>query len=210
MAKPLEGFIDFFKEIPDHRVDRRKIHSVEEILLVTFCGTLAGCDSWNDLELFGHIKLAVLRRYLPFEHGPPSDDTLRRFFRTLDPEVFETYFLNWVRSLQIDLADKVVAIDGKTSRRSFDSTHRAMHMVSAFASECGLSLGQVKTEEKSNEIHAIPELIDLLDIEGAIVTIDAMGCQKKIVAKIIEKGGDYLIALKGNLMWQHFLGQKNN
>ncbi len=192
------GFIDFFKEIPDHRIDRRKLHDIEEILLVTFCGMIAGCDSWNDFELFGKTKLDYLRRHLPYENGAPSDDTLRRFFRALDPEVFEACFIKWVRSFQIDLADKIVAVDGKTSRRSFDGDNRPMHVVSAFVSELGISLGQLKTADKSNEITAIPELLELLDIAGSIVTIDAMGCQTKIVEKIIDKEADYLIGLKGN------------
>lgn len=198
MSVSENGFIDFFKEVPDHRLNRRKLHPVEEILLVTFCGTIAGCDSWDDLELFGKTKLDRLRRYLPFEHGAPSDDTLRRFFRALDPEAFEACFLKWIRSFQLDLANKVVAVDGKTSRHSFDKESKPMHMVSAFASELNVVLGQVKTADKSNEITAIPELLELLDSVGAIITIDAMGCQKGIVKKIVERGGDYVIGLKGN------------
>jgi len=198
MKAQLIGFIDFFKAIPDHRMNRRKLYSVEEILLVAFCGTIAGCDSWNDLELFGKTKLSVLRRYLPFEHGYPSDDTLRRFFRVLDPNKFERCFLTWVESFQIDLSDRIVAMDGKTARGSSETTGQALHLVSAFASELNVVLGQVKTSEKSNEITAIPELIELLDLNGAIVTIDAMGCQKKIVEKIVDKQADYVIRLKGN------------
>jgi predicted transposase YbfD/YdcC len=192
------GFIDFFKEIPDHRINRCKLHRVEEILLLTFCGVIAGCDSWNDLELFGKTKIDYLKKYFPYENGPPSDDTLRRFFRTLDPEVFENCFVKWVRSFQIDLANRIVAIDGKTSRRSFDGDNKPMHLVSAFVSELGITLGQLKTAEKSNEITAIPELLDLLDIAGSVVTIDAMGCQTKIIKKILSKKADYLIGLKGN------------
>jgi predicted transposase YbfD/YdcC len=192
------GFFDFFKEIPDHRIERRKLHSVSEILMVTFCGVIAGCDSWEDIEDFGTMKLEYLRRYFPYKHGIPSDDTLRRFFRVLDPEVFEGCFIKWIKSFQLELAEKIVAIDGKTSRRSFDGEGRPMHLVSAFASELGIVLGQLKTEEKSNEITAIPDLLDLLDITGAVITIDAMGCQSKIVEKIIEKEADYLIGLKGN------------
>ena len=192
------GFIDFFKEIPDHRGNRHKLHSVEEIMLIAFCGTIAGCDSWNDLELFGKTKLDYLQKYFPYKNGVPSDDTLRRFFRALNPEAFESCFIKWVRSFQMELSDKVVAIDGKTSRRSFDVDNKPMHLVSAFASEFGITLGQLKTAEKSNEITAIPELIELLDITGSIVTIDAMGCQAKIVEKIVSKGADYLIGLKGN------------
>jgi predicted transposase YbfD/YdcC len=192
------GFIDFFKEILDHRGNRHKLHSVEEILLVAFCGMVAGCDSWNDLELFGKTKLEYLRKYFPYKNGVPSDDTLRRFFRALNPEAFESCFIKWVRSFQMELSDKVIAIDGKTSRRSFDGDNKPMHLVSAFASEFGITLGQLKTAEKSNEITAIPELIELLDVTGSIVTIDAMGCQAKIVEKIVSKGADYLIGLKGN------------
>ena len=192
------GFIDFFSSIPDHRINRRKLHPVNEILLLTFCGVLAGCDGWDDLEFFGKTKLDSLRKYLAFENGVPSDDTLRRFFRVLDPAVFEACFMKWVRSFQLDLEGKIVAIDGKTSRRSFDGANKALHMVSAFVSEVGIILGQLKTAEKSNEITAIPELLDLLDLAGATVTIDAMGCQTKIVEKIAEKEANYLIGLKGN------------
>ena len=198
MAEDKVGFIDFFKRIPDHRIDRKKLHSVEEILLLTFCGMIAGCDSWNDLELFGKTKLDYLRRYLPYVHGVPSDDTLRRFFRALDPEIFEQCFIEWVRSFQLDVANKVVAIDGKTSRRSFDGDNRPMHLISAFVSELGITLGQLKTADKSNEITAIPELLSLLDLSGAIVTLDSMGCQTKIVERIVEKEADYVIGLKGN------------
>lgn len=193
-----DGFLDYFKEVPDHRIDRRKLHTVEEILFVAFCGTIAGCDSWDDLEAFGKMKLDYLREYLPYKNGAPSDDTLRRFIRVLDPKIFESCFIKWVQSFQMDLLGKIIAIDGKTSRRSFDGDNRPMHMVSAFVSELGITLGQLKTEDKSNEITAIPELIDLLDVAGATITIDAMGCQSKIVEKIIDKGANYLIGLKGN------------
>lgn len=203
MNKQLEGFLDFFKQVPDHRVERRKLHRVEEILLITFCGVIAGCDSWEDLELFGKTKLDYLRHYLPFKNGVPSDDTLRRFFRALDPEKFETCFMEWVKSFQLNLEQKVVALDGKTSRRSFDGERQAMHMVSAFASEAGITLGQMKVDDKSNEITAIPQLLELLDITGAIVTIDSMGCQTKIAEKIIEKGGAYVFGLKGNQSTLH-------
>lgn len=198
MAQEQPSFMDFFKQVPDHRIDRKKRYSVEEILLLTFCGMIAGCDSWNDLELFGKTKLAYLRTYFPYEHGVPSDDTLRRFFRALDPVHFEQCFIAWVRSFQLNMTDKVVAIDGKTSRRSFDGKAPPMHLVSAFASEFGISLGHVKTAEKSNEITAIPELLALLDLAGSIVTLDSMGCQTKIADRIIEQQADYVIGLKGN------------
>lgn len=191
-------FLDFFKAVPDHRIARKKLYSVEEILLLAFCAVISGCSSWEDIEEYGKTKLDDLRRYLPYKNGSPSDDTLRRFFRTLENKAFEEAFMKWVKSFQLDLEQKVVAFDGKTSRRSFDGDGKPMHMVSAFASEFGVVLGQLKTEEKSNEITAIPELIKLLDLKGAIVTIDAMGCQHKIAKEIIDKEADYLFSLKGN------------
>jgi len=196
--EPKAGFLDYFKNIPDHRIERRKLYSVEEILLLTFCGIISGCDSWEDIEIFGQTKLSELREYLPFEFGTPSDDTLRRFFRILDANVFEEAFMSWVKSFQLNFNNMVVAIDGKTSKGSADGAQKAIHMVSAFASELGITLGQVKTEEKSNEITAIPELLKLLDIKGSIVTIDAMGCQHKITSAIRDKEADYLLSLKGN------------
>jgi len=196
--KELLGFIDFFRTLPDHRIERRKLHSVEEILLVTFCGVVAGCDGWEDIELFGKTKIEFFKKHLPFDNGIPSDDTLRRFFRVLDPKVFESYFIDWLKSYRINLENKVVAIDGKTSRGSFDGDNKPLHLLSAFASEIGLTLGQQRVADKSNEITAIPKLLELLDIDGAIVTIDAMGCQHEIAKKILEKNADYLLALKGN------------
>lgn len=203
MEKGLEGFIDFFKTVPDHRVERKKLHPVEEILLLTFCATIAGCDGWEDIELFGKTKIELLRQYLPFKHSVPSDDTLRRFFRALVPETFERCFLDWVKSFQCQLSKKIVAIDGKTSRHSFDGDVPAMHMISAFASELGIVLGQLKVDGKSNEITAIPQLLDLIDIADSTVTIDAMGCQTKIVEKIIEKKANYVLGLKGNQSTLH-------
>lgn len=185
----------FFRTVPDHRIERKKLYPVEELLLVAFCGVIAGCDGWDDLELFGEIKLEELRRYLPYRQGTPSDDTLRRFFRALDPERFEASFQAWVRSLQLDLSQQVIAIDGKTSRRSVVGKDKAFHMISAFASEVGLVLGQQKVAGKSNEITAIPQL---LEVRGAIVTLDAMGCQTKVAEQIIAREADYVIGLKGN------------
>lgn len=196
--KELLGFLDFFRTLPDHRVERRKLHPVEEILLVTFCGVVAGCEGWEDIELFGKTKITFFKAYLPFKNGIPSDDTLRRFFRVLDPKIFESYFIDWLKSFCINLESKVVAIDGKTSRGSFDGDSKPLHLLSAFASEIGLTLGQQKVADKSNEITAIPKLLEVLDLAGSIVTIDAMGCQYAIAKNIIDKEADYLLALKGN------------
>jgi predicted transposase YbfD/YdcC len=193
------GFLDIFGKLEDPRRERRKLHPMPEILLLTLCSVICGAESWIDIEDFGYAKLHFLRRYLPYENGIPSDDTFRRFFRAIDTQHFQQLFVEWIRAwLSPDVAEKVIAIDGKTLRGSRNGSHSAIHMVSAFASEAGIVLGQVKTQEKSNEITAIPELLDWIDIRGAIVTIDAMGCQKTITQKIVDKGGDYLISLKGN------------
>ena len=192
-------FLDIFGQLDDPRIDRRKLHPMPEILLLTLCAVICGAESWDDIEMFGKSKLVFLRQYLPYEHGIPSDDTVRRFFRAIDTTQFQRLFVEWVRVwLSPEVAGNVVAIDGKTLRGSHDGGQSPIHLVSAFASEVGIILGQVKTSEKSNEITAIPELLEWLDVRGAIVTIDAMGCQKAIAEKIIDKGGDYLLALKGN------------
>jgi predicted transposase YbfD/YdcC len=192
-------FLDIFGQLDDPRIERKKLHPMPEILLLTLCAVICGAESWDDIELFGKYKLMFLRQYLPYEFGIPSDDTLRRFFRAIDTTQFQRLFVKWMQAwLNPEVAGKVVAIDGKTLRGSHDGGQLPIHLVSAFASEAGIVLGQVKTSEKSNEITAIPELLEWLDVRGAIVTIDAMGCQKAIAEKIIEKGGDYLLALKGN------------
>lgn len=198
MKNEISDFLDFFKTIPDHRVKRTKRYKVEEILLLTFCGMIAGCEGWNDIEAYGKTKLRLLKKYSPFKSGIPSDDTLRRFFRVLDPKKFEGCFIDWVKSFQLDLEKKVIAFDGKTSRRSFEGDGKCLHTLSAFASELGISLGQIKVNEKSNEIKAIPELLELLDLKKSIVTIDALGCQIEIAKKITKKEADYIFGLKGN------------
>jgi predicted transposase YbfD/YdcC len=193
------GFLDHFKGLEDPRIERCKLHPMEEILLLVLCGVIAGCDGWEDIEDFGKAKLDFLRQYLPYKQGVPSDDTLRRFFRALAPKLFTERFMEWVKSLQeTTLAARVIALDGKTSRHSFDGAGKALHLVSAFASEARLVLGQVAVDSKTNEITAIPELLKWLDVRGAIVTIDAMGCQVDIAAQIQEQGGDYVFSLKGN------------
>jgi predicted transposase YbfD/YdcC len=192
-------FLDIFGQLDDPRIERKKLHPMPEILLLTLCAVICGAESRDDIELFGQSKLALLRQYLPHEYGVPSDDTVRRFFRATDTSQFQRLFVEWIRVwLSPEAAGKVVAIDGKTLRGSHDGGQSSIHLVSAFASEARSVLGQVRTREKANEITAIPELLAWLDVRGAIVTIDAMGCQKAIAGKIIDKGGDYLLALKGN------------
>lgn len=192
------NFLDYFSDLEDPRSDTNKLYPVNELLLLTLFAVICGADGWEDIEYYGECKLIFLREFLPYNNGIPSDDTLRCFFRAIDNNVFQSAFIRWASYLNISLQDKVIAIDGKTSRHGFDHDKKALHTVSAFVSEARIVLGQVKTNEKSNEIAAIPELIDLLDIKGSIVTIDAMGCQKEIASQIIEKEANYILALKGN------------
>ncbi|WP_341763535.1 ISAs1 family transposase [Candidatus Tisiphia endosymbiont of Beris chalybata] len=192
-----ESFEDFINGINDHRVDRNKLHSVEEILFLTLTAIICGAEGWRDIERFGRLKLEFLRTVFPYANGIPSDDTLRRFFRVLDPKTFSTCFTVWASSLKLPSSTHI-AIDGKVSRHTFDGDKNPLHMVSAFASECRTVLAQEKVSDKSNEITAIPKLLGILDIKGAIVTIDAMGCQREIAQAIIDKEADYILSLKGN------------
>lgn len=198
MKQPIDAFLDHFGRLEDGREEGKVLHPLPEILLVTLCGVIAGAEGWEDIEDYGESKLEWLRGLLPFAHGIPSDDTLRRFFRAIDPQAFQEIFVGFVRELLPRAADHLIAIDGKTLRRSHDGTVKALHLVSAFATEARLVLAQVPTAEKSNEITAIPELLKLLDLRGATVSIDAMGCQRDIAQAIVEGGGHYLLGLKGN------------
>jgi predicted transposase YbfD/YdcC len=193
------GFLDYFSNLEDPRINRKKLYPIEEILLITLAGVICGCEGWTDLEEFGKTKLEFFRKYLQFENGVPSDDTYRRFYRAINPNQFKKCFIEWVKSFQ-EINSDVVAIDGKTLRHSYDRAKDkpAIHMISAFASNARIVLGQEKVSNKSNEITAIPKLLELLDIKGATVTIDAMGCQKKIAKKVIDKEADYVFGLKGN------------
>jgi len=201
------GFLDCFKDLKDHRINRKKLYPMEEILLVALCAIICGAEGWVDLALFGKQKLGALKRIFPFKNGIPTDDTFRRFFRRLEPKVFKECFIAWVKSLQQNITrdasvqtKQCVAIDGKSIRRSYDTASEtsSIHMVAAWASESGLVLGQVKVNEKSNELTAIPQLLELIDLKGAVVTIDAMGCQKNIAKKIIDTGAHYILAVKEN------------
>jgi predicted transposase YbfD/YdcC len=168
------------------------------MLMVALCAILSGADSWIGIELWGQTKLDGLRRYIPLEQGIPSHDTFRRVFAALNPKQFEACFIRWMGHLCPALTGQVVAIDGKTVRGSHGRGQRAIHLVSAYGSGLGVVLGQVRTADKSNEITAIPELLDALLLKGAIVTIDAMGCQSAIAARIVKAGADYVLAVKGN------------
>ena len=192
-------FLDYFKDLPDPRQRGKVLYPLDEVLLLCLLAVLAGSEAITDIARFGEKKLDLLRRFRPFRDGTPAHDHLGDILATLDAEKFQQCFVAWVAALTGAPAD-VIAIDGKTSRRSYQKkgAKEPIHMVSAFAARQRLVLGQVKVAEKSNEIVAIPKLLDMLAIEGAIVTIDAMGCQREVAKKIIHKKADYLLALKGN------------
>lgn len=192
-------FLDYFSKVEDPRIDRHKLYPLDEIFLTALCAVICGSESWEDIEDFGKAKIDLLRQYLPFQNGTPSHDTFARVFSLINPKHFKECFREWVSSLQKNLKE-VISIDGKTLRGSFDreSDQNPIHIVSAFASNTRLVLGQEKVEVKTNEITAIPKLLETLFLKGAIVTIDAMGCQKSIAKKIAEKGGNYILALKKN------------
>ncbi len=192
-------FLDYFKDLPDSRQRGKVMYPLDEVLLLCLLAVLAGAETFVDIARFGDKKLELLRRFRPFREGTPSHDHLGDIFATLDAEHFQRCFVAWVASLTGASAE-VIAIDGKTSRRSYQEkgSKAPIHMVSAFAARQRLVLGQVKVADKSNEIVAIPKLLDMMAIEGAIVTIDAMGCQRAIAQKIVDKKADYVLALKGN------------
>lgn len=192
-------FLSYFKDLPDPRQRGKIVYPLDEVLLLCLLAVLAGSETFVDIARFGDKKLDLLRRFRPYCDGTPSHDHLGDIFATLDAEQFQRCFVAWVAAIT-GMPSSVVAIDGKTSRRSYQNKggKAPIHMVSAFAARQRLVLGQVKVAEKSNEIIAIPKLLDLLAIEGAIVTIDAMGCQRDIAQKIIDKKADYVLALKGN------------
>ena len=192
-------FLKYFKDMPDPRQPGKVTYPLDEVLLLCLLAVLAGAETFVDIARFGATKLPLLRRFRPFRDGTPSHDHLGDIFATLDAEHFQRCFVAWVAALT-GVPEGVIAIDGKTSRRSYQKKggKAPIHMVSAFAARQRLVLGQVKVAEKSNEIIAIPKLLDMLAIEGAIVTIDAMGCQRDIAQKIVDKKADYVLALKGN------------
>ena len=189
-----------FGEVKDPRTGRRADHFLIEIITIAICAVICGADSWVEIEEFEKAKEKWFRNFLSLPHGIPSHDTFGRVFALIDPQEFQGGFLNWIEAITELTAGQVVAIDGKRLRRSHDSQlgKAAIHMVSAWASANRLVLAQLKTDEKSNEITAIPELLKLLVIKGCIVTIDAMGCQTEIAKLIIESEGDYVLTPKGN------------
>jgi predicted transposase YbfD/YdcC len=198
--KRTAALVDHFSRLEDPRIDRHKEHQLIDILVIAICAILCGANDWVAVETFGKAKREWFQRFLALPHGIPSHDTFGRVFALVSPEHLQACFLGWIQAVAQVTEGQVVAIDGKTLRRSYDrrSARAAIHMVSAWATHNRVVLGQLKTDEKSNEITAIPELLKLLDVQGCIVTIDAMGCQKAIAHQIVEQGADYVLALKPN------------
>ena len=193
-----DSFVSHFENVADPRRKAGLRHPLIEVLFIAICGIIAGGDDWVAIERFGQAKIHWFKLYLPLKHGIPSHDTFGDVFSALDPEQFGTAFISWMQ--MIASVSGVIALDGKTVRRSFDKVlgKSAIHMVSAWCANNRLILGQVKVDDKSNEITALPKLLRLLVIKGCLVTIDAMGCQTEIAEQIIEQGGDYLLAVKKN------------
>ncbi len=194
------SLIDHFADLPDPRVRGRTDYPLIEIVFLCISAAISGFDGWEAIEDFGHAKLGWLRKYLPYENGIPRHDTVARVMSCLSPKALQSSFVGWVQSIAKITEGEIVAIDGKQARRSYDKKNRkaAIHMVSAWACQNGVVLGQQKTDSKSNEITAIPQLLDILELKGCIVTIDAMGCQRDIAKKIRAGKADYVLALKGN------------
>lgn len=194
------SLFEHFANLSDPRIDRRKEHPLLDIVGLSICGVICGADGWTEIEEFGHAKQKWLQTFLELPNGIPSHDTIGRVFARLLPGEFQRSFQSWIQAISTVTGGQIISIDGKTLRRSYDRGRdkAAIHMVSAWANKNHLILGQVKTHEKSNEITAIPQLLEVLAITGCIVTIDAMGCQTEIAAQIIEQGADYVLSLKGN------------
>lgn len=193
-------FTPYFENLTDPRLSRTRRHALLDILILAVCATLGGADGWADIERFGRAKIDFFRRFLPLPHGIPSHDTFGRVFARLDPAALLPCVHRWLTALGATAEGEVVAIDGKTLRGSFDTAagQNPLHLVGAWATEARLVLGQVACDAKSNEITAIPLLLELLDLKGCIVTIDAMGCQTEIAAAIRGRAADYVLAVKDN------------
>lgn len=195
---PKLSLIEHFKDLPDPRVDRTKDHDLIDILVIAICTLLCAGESFNDMEDFGKAKEPWFKTFLQLRNGIPSHDTFNRLFAALDPQAFLDCFLRWTQSLRVTIARELVALDGKALRRALNGDASVKYVVSAWAEDNSLVLGQLKVADKSNEITALPELLRALELAGCIVTVDAMGTQKKIAKEIIEADADYVLALKGN------------
>jgi predicted transposase YbfD/YdcC len=194
------SIFEFFDGLTEPRVERTRVHPLMTILAIALLTMMVGGEGWEDMEIFGEAKEAWLATFLDLRNGVPSADTFRRVLSALNPKEFNLRFIDWVQALSEGTRGKLIALDGKTVRHSFDGAtgKKALHLVSAWIHENRLTLGQIAADEKSNEITAIPALLKLLDISGATITVDAMGCQRAIAEQIIEQGGDYVMGLKGN------------
>jgi len=197
---PLPSLSDCFADLDDPRVERGKRHHLIDIVTLAVCGIISGADNWVEIEEFGNAKIEWFRQFMELPNGIPSHDTFGTVFARICPKQFKQCFVSWVRAVFEVTQGQFIAIDGKRLRRSHDQSagKAAIHMVSAWACSNRLVLGQVKTDAKSNEITAIPHVLRLLELAGCIVTIDAMGCQTAIAEQIVDQGGDYVFALKGN------------
>jgi predicted transposase YbfD/YdcC len=196
---------EHFASLDDPRVERTKLHPLLSIVVIAICAVVSGAESWDDIEDFGEIKGEWLTTFLDLPHGIPSHDTFNRVFAALDPVQFQTCFLQWMQAVAGVLPAQVIALDGKTVRRSHDrgSGKKAIHLVSAWASANRVVLAQVQVDEKSNEITALPGLLGCLALAGCVVTIDAMGCQREIAQQIVDQAGTYVLALKDNQATLH-------
>lgn len=194
------SLLKHFESLEDPRTSYLVAHRLLDIMALTICAVICGAEGWEDIEDYGHSKQEWLKTFLALPNGIPSHDTVSRLFARLEPSKLQECFVSWVKAIAKLSEGEVIAIDGKSVRHSYDKGKGkgAIHMVSAWASENRLALGQVKVTDKSNEITAIPKLLDILDIQGCIVTIDAMGAQKEIAKQIIEQDADYVLSLKGN------------
>ena len=194
------GLLRAFESLQDPRMDRTKEHSLPDILGIAICAVICGADGWTQMEMFGQSKETWFRSFLDLPNGIPSHVTFRRVFNMLDLDAFEKCFMAWIDELALASQGRLIAVDGKTIRRSLDAANgkAAVHMVSAWCNTNQMVLGQLATDAKSNEITAIPKLLALIDVSKAVVTIDAMGCQKEIARTIIQQEGDYVLQLKGN------------
>lgn len=199
-SSPLTSVETHFRSLTDPRAEHTIKHCLIDIVMITICAVICGADNWVDIENYGHAKREWLQQFLELPHGIPSHDTLMRVFARLKPEQLQQCFLNWIQVVSQITKGQVIAIDGKSLRSALErgQNRGAIHMVSAWATENRLVLGQQKVNAKSNEITAIPELLKILEIEGCLVSIDAMGCQTEIARTIIEQRGDYVLALKAN------------
>src|SRR3954470_15982692 len=195
---PKLNLIEHFQTLTDPRVDRRREHELIDILIIAVCTLLCGGETFNDMEDFGYAKQDWFKTFLTLRSGIPSHDTFNRVFAAIDPKEFLDCFLRWTQSVRQAVSQEIVAVDGKALRRALNKDQSMKYIVSAWAESNGLVLGQLKVADKSNEITAVPELLRVLELSGCIVTIDAMGCQKKIAREIIEADADYVLALKGN------------